>query len=452
MTTLQNLSWLGIARLGLIQTSLGAIIVLTTSTLNRVMVVEMALPAMLPGFLVAVHHFVQLARPRIGYGSDIGGRRTPWILGGMALLAMSGVVAAFGTVLMATSVITGSIVSFFGFFGIGLGSGATGTSLLVLLAKVVAPERKPAAATLVWFMMIAGFAVTAGVAGHYLDPFSPSRLLTVTATVSALAMIVTMLAIRNVEPSSYITQPTANTEKPAFSVALRKIWQERQARQFTMFVFFSMFAYSFQDLILEPYAGLVFGLSPGASTQLAGTQHAGVLLGMIAVAASGSLFSRHGVRLLRAWTVGGCIASGLVLLALASGGLNPETWHLSGNVFLLGFANGAFAVAAIATMMTLASAGQSGREGLRMGLWGAAQAIAFALGGFLGTVAVDVCQIWIDVPAHAYGLVFSFEAFMFLVAAWLGLGIGKAEQQEDLEKSAPSFGEIAMQEVMASRN
>ncbi|MBT3459174.1 MAG: MFS transporter, partial [Halieaceae bacterium] len=119
MTTLQNLSWLGIARLGLIQTSLGAIIVLTTSTLNRVMVVEMALPAMLPGFLVAVHHFVQLARPRIGYGSDIGGRRTPWILGGMALLAVSGVVAAFGTVLMATSVIIGSIVSFFGFFGIG---------------------------------------------------------------------------------------------------------------------------------------------------------------------------------------------------------------------------------------------------------------------------------------------------------------------------------------------
>ena len=169
MTTLTTLSWLGIARLGLIQTALGAIIVLTTSTLNRVMVVEMALPAMLPGFLVAVHHFVQLARPRIGYGSDVGGRRTPWILGGMALLAVSGVVAAFGTVLMASSVITGSIVSFIGFFGIGLGSGATGTSLLVLLAKVVAPERKPAAATLVWFMMIAGFAITAGIAGHYLS-------------------------------------------------------------------------------------------------------------------------------------------------------------------------------------------------------------------------------------------------------------------------------------------
>ena len=43
MTTLTTLSWLGIARLGLIQTALGAIIVLTTSTLNRVMVVELSL-------------------------------------------------------------------------------------------------------------------------------------------------------------------------------------------------------------------------------------------------------------------------------------------------------------------------------------------------------------------------------------------------------------------------
>ena len=47
----QPLSWLGIVRLGLVQTALGAIVVLTTSTLNRIMVVELALPAMIPGRL-----------------------------------------------------------------------------------------------------------------------------------------------------------------------------------------------------------------------------------------------------------------------------------------------------------------------------------------------------------------------------------------------------------------
>ena len=198
---LVGLGWGGIFRLGLVQTSLGAIIVLTTSTLNRIMVVELALPAMLPGFLVALHHVVQLARPRIGHGSDVGGRRTPWIIGGMLLLAISGVVAALGTVLMATSTTLGTLVSALGFLGIGLGSGATGTSLLVLLAKTVSADRKPAAATIVWFMMIAGFAITAGTAGAYLDPYSPERLIAVTAAVSVLAVFVTLIAIRGVESS-----------------------------------------------------------------------------------------------------------------------------------------------------------------------------------------------------------------------------------------------------------
>ena len=64
-------------RLGLVQTALGAVVVLTTSTLNRVMVVELALPALLPGLLVALHYAVQITRPRMGHGSDVGGRRTP---------------------------------------------------------------------------------------------------------------------------------------------------------------------------------------------------------------------------------------------------------------------------------------------------------------------------------------------------------------------------------------
>jgi MFS transporter, BCD family, chlorophyll transporter len=74
---MSTLGWLGILRLGLVQSSLGAVVVLTTSTLNRVMVVELALPALVPGLLVALHHALQMLRPRFGYGSDVGGRRTP---------------------------------------------------------------------------------------------------------------------------------------------------------------------------------------------------------------------------------------------------------------------------------------------------------------------------------------------------------------------------------------
>jgi BCD family chlorophyll transporter-like MFS transporter len=51
----KDFGWGRVARLGLVQAALGAIVVLATSTLNRVMVVELALPALLPGVLVAVH-------------------------------------------------------------------------------------------------------------------------------------------------------------------------------------------------------------------------------------------------------------------------------------------------------------------------------------------------------------------------------------------------------------
>ncbi|TXM90237.1 PucC family protein, partial [Methylobacterium sp. WL116] len=82
-----SFSWAQIVRLGLVQTALGSVVVLMTSTINRVMVVELALPAIVPGALVALHYAVQVLRPRWGYGSDVGGRRTPWIVGGMAALA-----------------------------------------------------------------------------------------------------------------------------------------------------------------------------------------------------------------------------------------------------------------------------------------------------------------------------------------------------------------------------
>ena len=410
--------WLAIFRLGLVQTALGAIVVLTTSTMNRVMVVELALPAMLPGALVALHHAVQLLRPRLGHGSDVGGRRTPWIIGGMALLGLGGVGAAIGTAWMATNVTAGVLLAVLSFITIGIGTGSAGTSLLVLLAKRVDDSRRAAAATIVWTMMIVGFIVTAGLAGHFLDPFSPARLVAVTACVAVAAFVLTLVAVAGVEGRGAKVAPTRADAAPTpFRAALAQVWAEPQARQFTVFVFVSMLAFSAQDLILEPFAGTVFGYTPGQSTQLSGVQNGGVLTGMllVALAASGR---RAGS--LRAWTIGGCLASAVALLALAFGGLTPG-WPLRLNVFALGLANGAFAVAAIGSMMSLASAGARGREGVRMGLWGAAQAIAFAVGGFTGTVASDLAHALIGSPALAYASVFAAEGLLFIVAARLAM-------------------------------
>ncbi len=430
--TAAGLGWQGVARLGLVQAMLGGVVVLTTSTLNRVMVVELALPALLPGLLVALHYAVQLTRPRMGYGADRTARRTPWIVGGMAVLATSGWLAAVATAWMSRDATAGITLAALAFAGVGLGVSAAGTSLLTLMATRVHPSRRASAAALVWVMMIAGFAVTAGVAGRFLDPYTPSRLMLVSGTVSVIALVVTMLALWRLESGA---PPLRRAENEAmtrqrFFAALAEVWADPQARRFTVFVFASMVAYSAQDLILEPFAGLVFGFSPGETTRLSGVQHGGTLAGMLLAAMAGRRVAGAELGSLRAWTVGGCIASGVALLGLVVGGLfAAPDWPLRANVFLMGAANGAFSIAAIGSMMALAAgpvsaagtSGLSGREGTRMGLWGAAQAIGFAGGGVLGAVASDIARWLTGSPALAYALVFAAEAVLFVVAARLAM-------------------------------
>lgn len=435
------LGWIGIVRLGLVQAALGAIVVLTTSTMNRVMVVELALPAMVPGALVALHHAMQLLRPRLGHGSDVGGRRTPWIVGGMALLAAGGVGAAAAIAMIPAAPFLGLALATAAFLAIGVGVGASGTSLLVLMAKRVAPHRRPAAATVTWVLMIVGFIVTAGVTGRLLDPYSPERLIAVATGVGLAAVLLTLLALWGVEGHG-AAEPAEPAPRRAsaseFRAALAEVWAEPASRGFAIFVFVSMLAYSAQDLILEPYAGLVFGLTPGETTQLSGVQHGGVLVGMVAVGLAGTLMGRRRPGALRGWMIGGCMASAGSLALIGIGGLVGQGWPIRETVFLLGVCNGAYAVAAIGSMMERVGQGQARREGLRMGIWGASQAVAFGVGGFLGTAAVDVTRLFVADAATAYASVFVGEGLMFVAAAAmaarldfarLGLGAGRAGRE-----------------------
>ncbi|MDG5749051.1 BCD family MFS transporter [Qipengyuania sp. XHP0207] len=414
--------WLSIIRLGLVQASIGAIVMLATSLLNRVMVVEYALAAAIPAGLVAWHYAVQLTRPLWGHGSDRGRRRTPWILGGMATLALGAVMAVYATIQMAPNPLLGGVLAVAAFSLIGMGVGASGTSMLALLASAVAPERRSAAAAVTWIMMVAGIVVSAGVSGALLDPFSEQRLAMVSCGVALTALLVSGLAVRHLEPDQpFVFEALTKDGAPSFPEALREILHENAARRFTVFIFVSMLAYSMQDLILEPFAGLVFGMTPGESTQLAGVQHTGVLLGMIAAGIGGSAFAGRMPIDLRIWIVTGCAGSALALAGLAAGAIHGPGWPLTLNVFVLGLCNGLFAVAAIGAMMGLAGAGRKTREGVRMGVWGAAQAIAFGLGGLTGALGVDLARGAQGQDGSAFQLIFMIEACLFVVAAGLAI-------------------------------
>lgn len=432
--TAKGFGWLDIVRLGLVQASIGAIVMLGTSLLNRLMVVEYGLAAAIPAGLVAWHYAVQLSRPMWGQGSDRGRQRTPWIHFGMAVLGLGALVAVDATVLIDGNRTLAIVMAVLGFTMIGAGVGAAGTSLLALLASGVAPARRAAAAATTWIMMVAGIIVAAGTAGALLDPFSPRRLALVASGVVGAALLVTILALLRIERRALA--PVADKDRgsvPDIREALREILGEPSARRFTFFIFVSMLAYSMQDLILEPFAGLVFAMTPGESTQLSGMQHGGVLAGMVVAGIGGSAFAGRLPGELRSWIAVGCLGSALSLVGLALGARTGLGWPLVPNVFLLGFFNGVFAVAAIGAMMGLAGEGERTREGVRMGVWGAAQAMAFGLGGLVGALGVDFARRALAQDAAAFELIFCVEGGLFIAAAWLSFKVSNSRQASGVE-------------------
>ena len=199
-----------------------------------------------------------------------------------------------------------------------------------------------------------------------------------------------------------------------------------------------MMANNMQDLILEPFAGQIFAMAPGATTQLGGMLNAGSLLGMIVAGVGGSAFQARLPVDLRVWIIGGCLGSALGLGGLAMAALVGPGWPLVANVLALGFFNGVFAVAAIGAMMGLAGAGEKTREGVRMGVWGAAQAIAFGFAGLLGAAGRDVLLAILGDQGRAYQIVFAFEGLLFVLAALLALRVSGVRRRASSTLSTPS--------------
>ncbi|MEL6565989.1 MAG: MFS transporter [Pseudomonadota bacterium] len=408
-------SWGLLIRLCLVNAAIGGLAALPVNLFNRLMTVELALPALLPGLLVALHYGVQLTRPAWGHRSDTRGGRTPFILGGMVMVGAGVLGAAWGIQVAATSVQWALAVWVISYIAIGLGIGAAGTSFLALLASVTG-ARKGAAATLAWLMLIAGAIFASIGTGIALEPYSPTRLVSVVAVVVSIALVLCVLATWRVEGSAVVTPPTQDAP---LMQALRTTWADPMARRFTGFVFLSILAFYLSELIFEPFAGHIHGLSPEDSTKLSGGKDGAALLGMIGA----GLLSHFRLGSLRFWTVTGCVISALGLLGLgAQLPLMPST-------VALGLGNGLFVVGAVGSMMQLAAA-HAKATGTRMGVFGAAQAIAAGLAGLIATGTLDLARLVLP-DATAYATVFTLEAALFLAAAVVAARVMQSDDYSD---------------------
>ena len=438
------MNWFSILRLGLVQLCIGSSVVIPLSTLNRLMKVELALPATIAGFLIALHYAVQLTRVNWGYLSDKTQNRSQWIIFGMLIIGIGGVLASASIPLIESNFAYGIMLALFSYTLIGFGVGAAGTPLLALLASYSSKSQKGFAASITFLMMILGLAITGITAGIILDPYSHQKLIKITASLAIITNILSFLSLKNLEKSlrnnADARTPNAINYDVPFLEGIKKVWMEREARLFTIFIFISMGAFSMQDPILEPFAGEVFGFAVGESTKLDGFHKIGTLIGIILIILClskfrigfGSLSFVKNERLgsEKFWLITGCLFSALSLIIISVLGLTyKDPGILNSVVFLFGISNGVFTAGILGTMLHLASRGSDGNNtGTRMGIWGAAQAYATMIAVFFSTVLVDILGLMMNSLPSVYGIVFLTAASFFIAAAFLGSLIIKKDE------------------------
>jgi MFS transporter, BCD family, chlorophyll transporter len=404
--------------------SIGMTSVLVQGTLNRIMIVERGLPASLVGLCFALPLLVAPVRVWLGYQSDTrplwGLRRAPYILAG-TVLSGAGMLAATLLVLslslsldnIVLAVAMGAML-LLAFLLYGLGKHMSSNTFEALIADTFQGPQRPRAVTLFKVAMFLGIIGTAVILGTLLDPFSAGRLATIAWGVLLLMLLLTLLAVlRQERRGDHIQEAVTEARSVSFRATISTVlWPNPHLRRFFVLVMLVIVGTLAQDILLEPYGGLVLGMTPGETTRLTALWGAGTMLSMLT--AGLGLIPRAGyLPVLRAGlSISIVVFSGLIVV-----GSLHEPRMFQALVFVLGLGSGLSAAGLLTAVVEHTTAA---RAGTLMGLWGVAHESGEAIGSLLGGSIVDVVRLLSGGDAWmAYSTVFGLEAGLLLVALLL---------------------------------
>lgn len=425
----KNVSLLRFLRLSLFQVSVGMAAVLLTGTLNRVMIVELTVPAWLVALMVSLPLLFAPLRALIGFRSDVyqsalGWRRVPFIWMGTLLQFGGFAIMPFALLIMSGDthgpVIYGKLAAALAFLLVGAGMHTTQTAGLALATDLAEEKARPRVVALLFVMLLIGMFFSALIFGYLLTDFSQLRLIKVIQGAAVVTMLLNLVALWKQEPRHRRPQPSA---KPArFRDAFRTLREDRRAVRLLVSVALGTAGFAMQDVLLEPFGGQILGLSVGGTTSLTAL-FAGGMLVAFAVAARQLNNGFDAYRLSAYGTLVGILAFAVVTFV---GALRSELLFAAG-VSLIGFGSGLFAVGTLTATMSLA---QKSGHGLALGAWGAVQAtaagVAIGVGGALRDFVSNLAEsgslgpALMD-PATGYAFVYQLE-IVLLFATLVAIG------------------------------
>ncbi|MFP4045349.1 MAG: PucC family protein [Rhodosalinus sp.] len=415
-------------RLSLFQVSVGMAMVMLLGTLNRVMIVELSVPALIVASMIALPVLIAPFRALLGFRSDthrsaLGWKRVPylwfgslWQMGGLAVMPFA--ILVLGGQQAVGPSWAGEVLAAVAFLMAGFGMHMTQTAGLALAADRATEETRPRVVALLYVMYLLGMGVSAIVVGWLLRDFAPFTLVRVVQGVALAGILLNLVALWKQEKVRPMTREEREAPRPRFRDAWADLAAGGTAGRLLAVVFLGTMAFNMQDVLLEPYGGEILGLSVSATTMLTATWAGGALLAF-ALAARMLARGSNPYRLAAMGVLVGVAAFSTVIFAapMQSGAI------FFAGAALIGFGGGMFAVATLTAAMTMPAEGVAGR-GLALGAWGAAQATAaglsIALGGGLRDLVNQAALSGrlgeaLNDPATGYSFVYHIEIGLLFV-------------------------------------
>jgi len=380
-------------RLSLFQISVGMALVLLIGTLNRVMIVELGVPASLVGIMISLPLLFAPFRALIGFRSDthrceLGWKRVPFIwkgtmvqFGGLAIMPFALLVLSGGGNASQAPLWVGWFGAGLAFLLVGAGLHTTQTIGLALATDLAPVESQPKVVGLMYTMLLLGMIASALAFGAALADFTPFRLVRVIQGSALATMLLNLAALWKQEarrPPRGMAAASAST----FRASWARFCQGDHALRRLLAVGLGTMAFSMEDILLEPYGGQILHLSVGTTTKLTATLAIGGLLGF---GLASRVLSRgyDPARMARNGAMVGVPAFLLVIAAAPA----DSAWLFALGTLLIGFGGGLFGHGTLTATMNHAPESQ---RGLALGAWGAVQASAAGLAVALGGVIRDV--------------------------------------------------------------
>ncbi len=424
-------------QLGLVHVAVAMTLVPINSTLNRVMIKELAISATLVALLASLPYLFSPIQVAIGSFSDRhpvwGYRRSPYILMGLLLCVLGLILSPQAAFLLDRDFWVGVAVGVLAFGAWGMGYNLASVSYLSLATEISGARNRGRTIAVMWFMMITSIIFTAITLSHLVDPYTEQALISAFWVVAGIALALGLIGLFRLEARHVSTDGAEMEEQYSLLFLLKTIRKNPQVTRFFWYLAILLAAILGQDILLEPFAGEAFGLSVRDTTRITAIWGTCVLVALLVAGFLENRFSKKMVVKLGAWTA----LVGFLTITLSGFIHSLPTFY--GGVVLLGIGTGLSTVSNLSLMFEMTTAAQ---VGLFIGAWGMSNALSRLIGTILSGAVRDLLTQVLQNPVTAYVVVFIIEAGMLAISLIILRGIDvkafrqQAENTSIIERAA----------------